>query len=117
MRRAIAGAEMKYKPAIVRAFFLECRLPEPEFEYLFHNERKWRWDVCWPHALVALEVQGGIFVQGRHSRGAALLKEWEKLNTAAAIGWRVLFCQPQDLCLTETARLVGRALQCRVNNL
>lgn len=102
---------MKYKSAIVRAFFLEFHLPEPEFEYFFHPERKWRWDVCWPHARVALEVQGGIFVQGRHSRGAAMLKEFEKLNHAAMLGWRVLFVTPQQLCMVDTAEMIKTALK------
>jgi hypothetical protein len=46
---------------------------------------------------VALEIQGGIYIQGRHSRGAALEKEHEKLNALAAQGWRVLFTSPKHL--------------------
>ncbi len=59
---------------------------------------------------LAVEVQGGIFIQGRHSRGAALLKEWEKLNTAAILGWRILYCQPQDLLKKEMAETIKQAL-------
>lgn len=59
---------------------------------------------------LALEVQGGIFIQGRHNRGAALLKEWEKLNAAAILGWRILFCQPQDLCMKDTVEMIRKAL-------
>ncbi len=83
-------------PALCVAF----GLPKPLAEYRFHPVRKWRFDFVWidpPHNLVALEIQGGLFVQGRHSRGAALLKEHEKLNAAAILGFRVLFATPSDI--------------------
>lgn len=85
-------------------------IPEPVYELKYHPTRKWRWDLCWPDKLVALEVNGGIFIRGRHSRGAALLKEWEKLNTAASLGWRVLFCQPADLCTNDMAEVIIKTL-------
>jgi hypothetical protein len=103
-----------YNPKIVLAYFEGCGLPTPEMEYKFHPKRKWRFDFAWfTNATngVALEVQGGIFSQGRHNRGAAMLKEWEKLNEAAALGWRVIYCQPQDLCTLTTATLIQRCLK------
>jgi hypothetical protein len=103
---------MKYDPQIVTAYMLDQGIPAPIYEYKFHPVRRWRFDLCWLPQRVALEVQGGIFVRGRHSRGAALLKEWEKLNTAAGMGWRVLYCQPRDLCTLETADFIRNALQC-----
>lgn len=103
---------MKYSPAIAKAFFTQSGLPEPIFEYRFHPERKWRFDIAWgAPQRVALEVQGGIFIAGRHSRGAAILKEWEKLNTAACMGWRILYVQPKDLCLTSTVEMIKWALR------
>jgi hypothetical protein len=93
-----------------RAFFSEVGVPCPVFEYRFHSKRKWRFDMAWPDQKVALEVQGGIFSQGRHTRGAALLKEWEKLNTAATLGWRILYCQPNDLLKRDTATMIFSAL-------
>lgn len=65
-------------------------LPRPEVEYRFHPTRKWRFDYAWPERKVALEVDGAVWVQGRHSRGDGYLKDLEKLNTALAMGWRVL---------------------------
>lgn len=60
-------------------------------EYQFHPTRKWRFDFALPEIKVAVECQGGIFTYGGHNRGAFMLKEYEKLNTAAEMGWRVLF--------------------------
>lgn len=66
--------------------------------------------VGWDRVKIALEVQGGIFVNGRHSRGAALLKEWEKLNTAAEMGFRIIYCQPCDLLTKQTADTIRKCL-------
>ena len=67
-------------------FATVCRaagVPAPQAEFRFAPPRRWRFDFAWPLHALALEVQGGLFVRGRHSRGAALLKEHEKLNAAA----------------------------------
>lgn len=112
---------MKHSPCIIKGFFKSHGIPTPEFEYIFAEElgRKWRFDICWPvydtpkgqkFPYVAVEIQGGIFIQGRHSRGAAMLKEWEKLNAAACLGWRLLYCQPKDLLTAEMASLIKHAL-------
>ena len=92
---------MKYNPQIVSAYYVQSGLPAPVFEHRFHHTRKWRLDIAWPDHKLAVEVQGGIFIQGRHSRGAAMLKEWEKLNALVVMRWRVMYCQPKDVCTIE----------------
>jgi uncharacterized protein (UPF0128 family) len=104
-----------YNQKVVTAFFASEGIPEPEYEFKFHATRKWRFDLAWKRYTdggkhLAVEVQGGIWSGGRHNRGAAMLKEWEKLNEAAAAGWRIMYCQPSDLCTVDFARLVKRAL-------
>jgi hypothetical protein len=101
---------MKYQPCIVTAYFRAEKIPEPVYEYRFHPERKWRLDLAWPASKLAIEVQGGIWIQGRHNRGAALKKEWEKLNTLAVMGWRVLYCEPRDLCTNDMVKTIKEAL-------
>lgn len=86
-------------------------IPAPEREHRFHPTRMWRFDHAWPSHKLALEVQGGLFVHGRHSRGAALLGEHEKLNTAAILGWRVLFTTPRDVRNGQATLLVALALR------
>lgn len=83
-------------------------VPTPEFR--FHPKRRWRFDFAWPDHKVALEVQGGIFTQGRHTRGAALEKEHEKLNSAAILGWRVLYVTPKQVANGEALAYVTDAL-------
>jgi hypothetical protein len=98
------------RQAILMRLALAHGLPEPWFEYQFHTERRWRFDLCWLRGRIALEIQGGIFSGGRHVQGAALLDEMEKLNEAAILGWRVLFCTPQQLESGAAFQLVHRAL-------
>lgn len=86
-------------------------LPEPVAEHKFHPTRKWRFDYAWPDHKLALEVQGGLFVQGRHSRGAALMKEHEKLNAAVQLGWRVGFVTPKQVANGEAVGIVELALR------
>lgn len=74
-------------------------LPPPAAEYHFSPRvdgkpsRMWRFDFAWPDALVAVEIQGGTWVAGGsagyHGSGRGIEQDAEKLNAAAALGWRV----------------------------
>lgn len=101
---------MTYKPAIVAAFFKSEGLPPFVTEHHFHTERKWRFDFAWLEEKVALEVEGGCFVFGGHSRGAGMRKDMEKYNSATLLGWRVLRVMPESLCRVETCYMLKRVL-------
>jgi hypothetical protein len=49
-------------------------LPEPEREFMFAKSigRRWRLDFAYPEKRIGIEVQGGIYVRGAHSRGTGL---------------------------------------------
>jgi very-short-patch-repair endonuclease len=96
--------------ALYVKFCKAAGLPEPIPEFRFHPTRKWRFDYCWVDQKVALEVDGGIWTHGRHTRGAGWLKDAEKLNTAAAMGWRLLRCTPDQLASQEMLDLIKQAL-------
>ena len=96
-----------------QAFFgvlkqLKVELPTPE--YKFHPVRKWRIDYAWINHKIALEVEGGVFIQGRHSRGVGMIKDMEKYNTLASEGWRVLRVTPTTLCKTEIIKLIIKTI-------
>jgi len=74
-----------------------CGLPKPEAEVRFHPTRKWRFDFGWREKKIALEVEGGVWIRGRHTRGSGFLKDMEKYNAAAAMGWRVLRVTPTEM--------------------
>lgn len=107
------------------AFRDYCRgagLPLPDPEARFHPKRKWRFDWAWPEQRIALEVEGGLFgtgekcsACGQRSGGAhgaikGRKRDLEKYNEAAALGWRVLRCTPEDLYAPGTLELLQRAL-------
>ena len=95
-------------------FAVACRaagLPEPEPEYQFHPRRKWRFDFAWPDRGIALEIDGGTWISGRHNRGSGFLRDMEKLREAAILGWRVLRCTPKEFENGVGLELVLRAVE------
>lgn len=85
-------------------------LPIPEAEYRFSQDRRWRMDFAWPEYKVYLEVDGGIWINGGHSRGVGIIKDHEKQNTASIQGWRILKCQPKYINTIDTLNMVRDAL-------
>ena len=83
MTRALSGEDTLLQ--MIRL----CNLPEPDREYRFHNKRRWRFDFAYPDKQIAIEVEGGVFKQGRHTRGKGFTEDCEKYNTAAEQGWSV----------------------------
>jgi very-short-patch-repair endonuclease len=69
-------------------------LPVPVSEYRFHPSRRWRFDYALPQHSVAIEVEGGVWTQGRHTRGKGYLGDLAKYNEATILGWRVLRFTP-----------------------
>jgi len=67
-----------------------------EKEYKFHPIRKWKFDFCIPSIRVAIEIEGAVWTQGRHTRGAGFIADMEKYNTATAMGWRIFRIVPGD---------------------
>jgi very-short-patch-repair endonuclease len=65
-------------------------LPTPQPEYRFDPSRRWRFDRAWLLSKIAVEIEGGTWVKGRHSRGSGMRKDAEKYNAATLQGWRVL---------------------------
>ena len=67
-------------------------MPEPVTEWQFAKAigRKWRFDLAYPDRMLAIEVDGGVWTSGRHTRGSGFVKDLEKFNQAAIDGWKVL---------------------------
>lgn len=88
-------------------------LPEFEPEHQFHPTRKWRFDYAWPQRRIALEVHGGVFTKGRHTRGAGFTGDREKMNEAACLGWLVIEVSTEQLKAGLARDWVERALALR----
>lgn len=65
-------------------------------EHQFCDGRKWRFDFACLDIATAIEIDGGVWTGGRHSRGTGQVADMEKLNTAQLFGWIVLRYTPQQ---------------------
>lgn len=71
-------------------------------EVQFLRTRKFRFDYAISERKIAIEINGGQWVNGRHNRGGkAYEKDLEKLNLAQANGWRVLQYTYEQLAKRE----------------
>ncbi len=76
---------------------LECLFEQiwnetyPDFplqsEVKFYPNRRFRFDFLEPRSKVAIEINGGNYAQGRHTRASALESEYEKMLLAASCGY------------------------------
>jgi hypothetical protein len=62
----------------------------PTVEFKFHPKRLWRADCCWEEEKLIVEVDGGVWSNGRHNRGSGYIKDCEKKNTAVLMGYHVM---------------------------
>lgn len=86
-------------------------LPEPERELKFCQTRRWRFDFAYPVVGMAIEVEGGIFSRGGHTRGAGYRANCEKYNTATLLGWRVLRYTDREINNGEAAKEIYNAYE------
>ena len=80
-------------------------------ELKFHPVRRWRFDYAIPEHKIAVEVEGGVWTQGRHTRPRGFLGDMDKYNTATALGWRVLRVTPDTLTTRATLDLIRRTIE------
>ena len=98
-----------------------------ETEYQFDPTRKWRFDIAWvdtrpslPHAPtdpgpgVALEIHGGVYSNGRHTRGKGFRNDRIKMAEAQLQGWIVIEATSDMIDDGTMIDLVKRALGAEV---
>lgn len=79
-------------------------------ELRFAPPRLWRFDYALPSVKIALEVEGGVWTRGRHTRPKGFLSDMEKYNAAAVAGWKVLRTVPGELFTMTTLNLLHSAI-------
>lgn len=94
-------------PDLEAIFALQLRatgLPAPVKQHKFHPKRKWLFDFAWPEWKIAVEIDGGTAIGGRHVRPAGFRADCEKINAAQLLGWAVY---RGDSAMTKTGRLLA----------
>jgi hypothetical protein len=85
-------APQRKGPNLEEIFHIQVRalkLPAAQREYRFHPKRQWKFDFAWPHAMIAVEIEGGTYSGGRHVRPEGYKRDCIKYNHSALLGWRV----------------------------
>lgn len=80
-----------------------------ESEYVFHPARKWRFDFANVKRKIAVEIEGGIWSGGAHTRGKGFEEDCEKYNEAALLGWQVYRFTAGMLEKGEVSRIMKAA--------
>lgn len=83
-------------------------------EYFFHPVREWRFDYAIPfendspYMGIAIEVEGGAWSNGRHTRGKGFIGDMEKYNEATCLGWKLLRVTPDQLMTLKTIEYIKK---------
>ncbi len=85
---------------------------KPVRQYQFDEKRKFRFDFAWPQHKLAVEIQGGQWINGYHNRGSGQSNDMEKKRLAIKQGWRVMEYGTDDLkkplvVVAEVMRLIN----------
>ena len=119
--------------AELRLQMIICGVPEFVEEYRFAAEhvivgagirnrlksaglKDWRFDFAWPGIRFAVEVEGGIFTMGRHTRGAGFEEDRIKYGEAMKLGWTVYSCTSGMIksgsAIDTIEKLIARMPEC-----
>jgi very-short-patch-repair endonuclease len=97
-------------------------IPTPEYQFAKHltaqqltaigqvKPRKWAIDFAFIPARLAIEVEGGYAIGGRHTNVGGWLKDVEKYNCLTCLGWRLIRVTPRDVKSGAALTWIRRAL-------
>ena len=88
--------------------FTGCKVAS---EHKFHDMRKWRLDFAIVGLKIGIEIEGGVWSGGRHTRGNGFVDDMEKYNAAVTLGWVILRFTPQDLNKITTFETIKKVVE------
>jgi very-short-patch-repair endonuclease len=98
-------------------------IPTPEYQFAKHlttvqlasirqvKPRKWALDWAFLDCKIALEVEGGYAIGGRHTSAKGFLGDQEKYNALTCLGWRLLRVTPRDVASGAALSWIDLALK------
>jgi len=94
----VGGAKLKPSGKF-ELLWMVLRGPKLTPEFKFDAKRRFRFDFyCECNGLkVAVELEGGVFIRGRHQRPGGFLRDMEKYNLAASKGILVFRIPSHDI--------------------
>ena len=90
------------------ASFTGCEIKP---EHPFFPGRRWRIDFAIVDKKIGIEIEGGVWANGRHTRGKGFIDDMEKYNAAVTLGWVILRFTPQDLNNITTFETVLKVVE------
>ena len=90
------------------AVFVGCEI---KLEHMFYPGRKWRIDFAIVELKIGIEIEGGVWTNGRHTRGNGFVDDMEKYNAAVTLGWVILRFTPQDLNKITTFETIKKVVE------
>ena len=63
---------------------------------------------AWPDHKLAVEIEGGAWIGGRHVRGSGFMNDMEKYNELTLMGWSLLRFTPRQV---KNGEAVGTLLR------
>jgi hypothetical protein len=106
--------------------FMSIPKPETEYRFALHHVgpgkelrkriavaglKDWRFDFAWPDHRLAVEVEGGSWVGGRHTRGVGFREDCHKYHHAMRLGWTVYRCEESLIRCGHAVALIEKLLQ------
>lgn len=94
-----------------------------ETEFRFHPPRRWRFDYVLNGPIpgsnppreykIAIEFNGSVWTQGRHTRGQGYINDREKINQAQIDGWLVLELTTEMIKSGRAYEMIEQAIESR----
>lgn len=87
---------------------------EPEREYKFHPDRRWKFDLAFPKVHLAVEYEGIFSAKSRHTTISGFDGDATKYSTAAILGWvviRITAIMLKDGRAESLAELASKAME------
>ncbi|MFV5503637.1 DUF559 domain-containing protein [Acinetobacter sp. 226] len=110
-RPKVKGEKVQSEGEVKLATALRALKIDFEQEFKFHPERKWKADFHLVGKKILVEVEGGIWSGGRHTRGKGYIGDMEKYNAATMMGYQVIRFSTEQvksgLAIQQIEKMVG----------